>query len=230
VQRLGPPGNKASHAHLGSEDHDSTAAPTDSGTQTSEWVISPSQAPDSETAVNDEVERDRSIGELRGRIDQLERAVLTLRDRTSTAERRAGQAERTARAAAETKRELRRQVEDAGQESERVSERIQRPRIPRFPEIAAKVEQRVSQAEQRVGDATRTITQLAGEAHRPGGRPNVNEVAFDELRELGLTITESAHLLAIRDVRGGFRALNELDDLRHLSEERRTELKRLLSI
>ena len=50
------------------------------------------------------------------------------------------------------------------------------------------------------------------------------------LRELGLSVTQSARLIAYRDVRGGYESLDEIDDVPGLSEKTRDELKDRLKL
>jgi DNA uptake protein ComE-like DNA-binding protein len=51
------------------------------------------------------------------------------------------------------------------------------------------------------------------------GRFDVNTITFEELRALGLSVTQSARLIGTRDTRGGFSSLDELDGLSGFSEE-----------
>jgi DNA uptake protein ComE-like DNA-binding protein len=60
---------------------------------------------------------------------------------------------------------------------------------------------------------------------RKNGELDLNAASFEELRGLGLSVTQSARLIAYRDVRGGYNSLNELDDIPGLSKETRTELR-----
>jgi DNA uptake protein ComE-like DNA-binding protein len=198
------------------------------GEQTSEWVITPPssvRAEDEPTAkakakpkpkpkpkakakpkpkAKPRVEpaADREIAELRARIAELEGTLASVTARAETAERQAAEAERRALEAA-----------SAG---------------PGFAERASEVEERVSQAERRISGATLGMRKLA--ARTGTDRPDINAIGYEELRELGLSVTESARLLAVRDVRGGFRSLDELDDVRDFPTERLTELKSRLRV
>ncbi|MDX6605898.1 MAG: Helix-hairpin-helix motif [Solirubrobacterales bacterium] len=62
------------------------------------------------------------------------------------------------------------------------------------------------------------------------GPADINAAGYEDLRELGLSVAESARLIAIRDVRGGIRSLDELDDVGDLPAERLTELKSRLRV
>jgi DNA uptake protein ComE-like DNA-binding protein len=69
----------------------------------------------------------------------------------------------------------------------------------------------------------------AGKA-RKNDRLDLNDASFEELRELGLSVTQSARLIAYRDVRGGYESLDEIDDVPGLSEKTRGELKDRLKL
>jgi competence protein ComEA len=67
-------------------------------------------------------------------------------------------------------------------------------------------------------------------ASRADGTLNVNEATFEELRGLGLSVTQSARLIAYRDVRGGFKSLDELDDIPGLPEATKKDLRDQLNL
>jgi DNA uptake protein ComE-like DNA-binding protein len=99
----------------------------------------------------------------------------------------------------------------------------------------AKLENRIRELQEQLADA-RLGTNEAERSKRPrrrasGGNGNldVNEVSFEQLRELGLSITQSARVIAYRDTRGGFDSLDELDEIPGLPKETRSTLKDLLS-
>jgi len=50
------------------------------------------------------------------------------------------------------------------------------------------------------------------------GAVDVNKVDFDDLRAMDLSITQAALLIALRDLRGGFKSLDELEDVQGLSK------------
>jgi len=89
-----------------------------------------------------------------------------------------------------------------------------------------------AEAERRVARRTEGIHRLAEPTalSAKGGRHDINAVGYEQLRELGLSVAESARLLAVRDVRGGFRSLDELDDVQDFPAERLTELKSRLRV
>jgi DNA uptake protein ComE-like DNA-binding protein len=55
---------------------------------------------------------------------------------------------------------------------------------------------------------------------------DLNDATFENFRSLGLSVTQSARLIAQRDQRGGFRSLDELDGLWGMPRELTETLKR----
>jgi DNA uptake protein ComE-like DNA-binding protein len=120
--------------------------------------------------------------------------------------------------------------------------------MPSFFKLADEVAARVEKIEGRVSDANRAVRELAGpgdgvEPGEPGAttaespdvspieskpdRPDINRISFEQLRELGLTVTQAARLLAARDSRGQFRSLEEIDELLDFPREIAARLKRI---
>jgi DNA uptake protein ComE-like DNA-binding protein len=62
------------------------------------------------------------------------------------------------------------------------------------------------------------------------GRLDLNAATFDELRSLGLSVTQSKRLIAYRDARGGYASLDELDEVPGLSKATRAELRSRLKL
>ena len=61
-------------------------------------------------------------------------------------------------------------------------------------------------------------------------KPDINRVSFEQLRELGLSVTEAARLLASRDARGAYKSLDELNELWGFSRDLVDRLRRRLSL
>jgi DNA uptake protein ComE-like DNA-binding protein len=59
---------------------------------------------------------------------------------------------------------------------------------------------------------------------------NINSLSFEQLRELGLSVNQAARLISERDRRGGFRSLDELDELHGFPEQLLDALKRGVTI
>jgi len=64
---------------------------------------------------------------------------------------------------------------------------------------------------------------------RKGGSASLNEVTFEELRSFGLSVTQCARLIAIRDSNGGFDSLDDLDGITRFSKETIRDLKQSLA-
>jgi DNA uptake protein ComE-like DNA-binding protein len=100
----------------------------------------------------------------------------------------------------------------------------------------AKLENRVRELQEQLADA-KLGTNEAPSSKRPrrrsagkNGELDVNDVSFEQLREVGLSITQSARVIAYRDTRGGFDSLDELDEIPGLPKETRGTLKDLLTL
>jgi DivIVA domain-containing protein len=67
-------------------------------------------------------------------------------------------------------------------------------------------------------------------AKLPRGRLDVNEASFEQFRALGLSVSQCARLIATRDIRGGFKSLDDLDEVEDLSPSAVRELKERLTV
>ena len=59
---------------------------------------------------------------------------------------------------------------------------------------------------------------------------SINRLSFEELRELGLSVNQAARMISERDRRGGFRSLDELDELHGFPQQLLDALKRGVTI
>jgi DNA uptake protein ComE-like DNA-binding protein len=91
-------------------------------------------------------------------------------------------------------------------------ERTLNKRIEELESVLAEAQQRA------IGKPTRR-------GSRRKGKLDLNEVTFEQLRDMGLSVTLSARVMAYRDTRGAFQSLDELNEIPGLS----VELKRVLS-
>ena len=57
------------------------------------------------------------------------------------------------------------------------------------------------------------------------GPLNINEASYDQLRKLGLSVTQTGRVLASRDQGGGFKSLDELDSIPGFPRSFLSELK-----
>jgi len=78
------------------------------------------------------------------------------------------------------------------------------------------------------GRATKSTTARRTAASK--GKLELNEAKFEELRDLGLSVTQSARLIAYRDVRGGYESLDELDNVPGLPRETLADLRARLTV
>lgn len=65
---------------------------------------------------------------------------------------------------------------------------------------------------------------------RTNGRLDLNAATFEELRSLGLSVNQSARVIAYRDTRGGYGSLDELDGVPGLPKATRAELRSRLKL
>ena len=72
--------------------------------------------------------------------------------------------------------------------------------------------------------ATRTRRPRSKPAARPRKPIDINRATFSQVRRVGLGTTVAARLIALRDIRGGFRSLEELRDVEGLSDKAFREL------
>ncbi|MGH3369908.1 MAG: ComEA family DNA-binding protein, partial [Nocardioidaceae bacterium] len=59
---------------------------------------------------------------------------------------------------------------------------------------------------------------------------NLNQATYDDLRRLTLSVTQTGRVLDYRETLGGFKSLDQLDDIAGLPRDLLTELKRKLTI
>jgi DNA uptake protein ComE-like DNA-binding protein len=64
----------------------------------------------------------------------------------------------------------------------------------------------------------------------PKGKLDINALSFEQFRALGLSVTQSARLIALRDVNEGFSDIDELDTVVGFPAELRRDLKRRLVV
>jgi hypothetical protein len=127
-----------------------------------------------------------------------------------------------------------------------------------FMDYAERVEGQLREVEERVERAGRVVRDIsAGQTPIPPITPELtpddpgredaaereprsdpisravealNKLTFEQLRELGLSVTQSARLLARRDARGSFASLDELNDLAGFSREVLQQLRKRLGL
>jgi competence protein ComEA len=81
-----------------------------------------------------------------------------------------------------------------------------------------------------------TLADQAGPAGTPGAAPgspggqaggqlNLNTVTFEQLREQNLSVTQATRLLAHRERLGGFKSVDDLDEVAGFPQDLLVELK-----
>jgi DNA uptake protein ComE-like DNA-binding protein len=179
------------------------------------------------------------LSEFGARIDALERKVEAMERRAIDAEERARQAEiREQEAQARAER-----AEARAAEAER-SGGAAPPRDPGqvdaspaadplFDQAARQTEETLREIERRIataGDAVRELAEPGSSASAGPAAPDINAISFEQLREVGLSVTQAARVLARRDSIGGFGSFDELNDIAGIPREVADRLKRHLSL
>ena len=62
------------------------------------------------------------------------------------------------------------------------------------------------------------------------GKLNLNQATYDDLRRLKLSVTQTGRVLDYRETLGGFKSLDELDEIAGFPRDLLTELKRKLTL
>jgi DNA uptake protein ComE-like DNA-binding protein len=121
--------------------------------------------------------------------------------------------------------------------------RPDRGRNPRERWIASRLrraKERLRAQEEEIEGLKARVAELEAEAEpklttKPkkssrGGTLELNSATFEQLRELGLSVTQSARLIAYRESRGGFGSLDELAEVPGVSRDAVSELSSQLTI
>jgi DNA uptake protein ComE-like DNA-binding protein len=91
----------------------------------------------------------------------------------------------------------------------------------------AELGKRIEELESALAEAQQRAIAKPARKRAPtkGGKLDLNAATFEQLRDLGLSVTLSARVISYRDTRGGFESLDELDEIPGLS----AEIKRVLT-
>jgi DNA uptake protein ComE-like DNA-binding protein len=82
---------------------------------------------------------------------------------------------------------------------------------------------------QQEGEPSQPEPAPAPSAAEPG-KPSLNAVSFDELRDLGMSVTQARRVIAYRDRGGGFKSLDELDSVPGFPKDFLAALKKRLTV
>lgn len=186
------------------------------------------------------------LTEMNERIEAIEARARRAEARAAAAQQRA---EEAVRMEAELRAELAQSRQVLQARTKRSDERLREAEeaLLGFPKLAGEVEERVKSIEQRVAEADDVVRELSipggeavlatasaepetGDDERYSGLFDINRISFEQLRELGLSVTQAARLLASRDARGRFHSLDEINDLWGFSREIVDQLKRRLRL
>jgi DNA uptake protein ComE-like DNA-binding protein len=98
----------------------------------------------------------------------------------------------------------------------------------------AKLMGRIEVLQSQLADAKLGMSETPEPKRRGGSKKNgqldLNIASFEELRDLGLSVTQSARVIAYRDTRGGFDSLEELDEIPGLPKDTRGVLRNRLRL
>jgi DNA uptake protein ComE-like DNA-binding protein len=177
---------------------------------------------------------------LSERVAMLEKELRSARQELSASEKESGEgrtskrlakAEETIKQQREERAELMKRIRELQTElrrqTKRVDAEVKQALRERKAELAA-LKAELAQAKPATRPApprggARKANRLRGS--RSNGALDLNQATFEELRSLGLSVTQSARLIAYRDVNDGYKSLQELDDIGGLSEKTRRLLK-----
>jgi DNA uptake protein ComE-like DNA-binding protein len=137
-------------------------------------------------------------------------------------------------------RDLAKRVRELETEIAAQAERAKAELATGFEQREAELSARIDELESSLADAKEPAQapSVASEgkstttrrSSRKKGLPDLNEASFEELRNLGLSVTQSARVIAYRDVRGGYQSLDELDEIPGLPKETRLDLRKKLTL
>jgi DNA uptake protein ComE-like DNA-binding protein len=98
----------------------------------------------------------------------------------------------------------------------------------------AKLMSRIEVLQSQLADAKLGMSETPEPKRRGGSKKNgqldLNIASFEELRDLGLSVTQCARVIAYRDTRGGFDSLEELDEIPGLPKDTRGVLRNRLRL
>jgi DNA uptake protein ComE-like DNA-binding protein len=102
----------------------------------------------------------------------------------------------------------------------------------REAKLMSRIEELQSQlADAKLGmDETPTPKRPRRGGSGKNGTLDLNYASFEELRDLGLSVTQCARVIAYRDTRGGFDSVDELDEIPGLPKDTRVALRSRLSL
>jgi DNA uptake protein ComE-like DNA-binding protein len=210
VPRPSRPGSRARREARAREQQGTTGSASVNGAASADAAEAESKRREQEFAAALK-ERDAELKEREAAFkEQLERQ---LRRRRSELEKRFEEREA----------ELRERIEELEAELERSKgEAARKPAKP--------VRRRTSGTARKRTASTAKPQRRRAASSRGTDKLDLNEATFEDLRGLGLSVTQSARLIAYRDVRSGYESLDELDEIPGLSKDTLSELRSRLRL
>ncbi len=214
------------------------------GTETAQWASDPGTA--TETSARSENGADADLSrenrELAKRIREMQTELRTqekeanerLEQATVDLVKKHDSREQRLTTAFERQRdELIKAFEKQLDELKKTSETSESELRARIDDLSSKLAKSQEAAEAAKEASSKRRGTGGKKARRPGGKDgavDLNEASFEELRGLGLSVTQSARVIAYRDVRSGFESLEELDEIPGLSKQTRMDLRNRLTL
>jgi DNA uptake protein ComE-like DNA-binding protein len=168
----------------------------------------------------------------RERATRAEEEARAAEDRARAAEARSRDAEDRARDAEARVGRLELQLRDAEQGHSDAVEEAERARGQASDQAAAydariaELDEQIEELERSARIATERMVAATGGAKRDeAGRVDLNAASVEGLRQLGLSITQAARLVSLREASGGFGSLDELDAVPGLPAGQRDALR-----
>lgn len=168
--------------------------------------------------------------------EQLEQATTALVKKHDSREQRLTKAFEKQRE--ELKKGFEKQQREELKKTSEERETELRARIDELSSSLAQAQKAAEAGREASSRRSRTTTaskrQTGGRKARKAGGKNgmvdLNHATFEELRSLGLSVTQSARVIAYREVRDGYESLEELDEIPGLSKETRAELRKQVTL
>jgi DNA uptake protein ComE-like DNA-binding protein len=174
--------------------------------------------------------------ERRFREAALETARATGEERPAGSERRLTEGEKQLREGQRSKRQeaVRRLDAEIEKRAKAADKRLAETRQRQSGELEAQT----AKAAERGMEPDRETAPKVGRRRkrRKAGAPprtrqvGLNQASFERLRELGLSITQANRLVRLRDARGGFSSMDELDELPGFPKDQLDDLKQCASL
>jgi DNA uptake protein ComE-like DNA-binding protein len=200
-------------------------------------------APDAEleNAERALVQQKTRVGELELTLRQRERELSEVQVERDAAlkEREAAFRERLSKSYEKRKADLEEGFDQRQAALETQLEEVEDRLDVREAELRQRATQREAELQSRIEELESALTEAQQRAIakpaprrsvRKKGKLDLNEATFEQLRDLGISVTLSARVISYRDSRGGFDSIEELDEIPGLSAEFKRVLRDQLKL